>query len=79
MLAPSIYILKYLFTDYLVADESHATVMGPREANDRRVSIVDELDWPSSLVFDPDENDSGCITGGQLLVRFIPAHQSHLQ
>jgi hypothetical protein len=53
--------------------------MWPREMRDRSVSIIDELNAPPALIFDPDEDDAWAIAWGQLLVRLIPLHQDHLQ
>lgn len=52
--------------------------MGPSKADHRRVPVVDELDGPPALVLDPHKDDSGSITGGQLLVGFVPLDQGDL-
>ena len=52
--------------------------MRPREADDWRVPVVDELDRPPALVLDPHEDDARGVARGQLLVRLVPSHQSHL-
>ena len=38
--------------------------MRPREADDGRVPVVDELDGPAPLVLDPHEDDPGGVAGG---------------
>lgn len=38
------------------------------------VSIVDELDGPSTFVTDPDKDDTGCVARGQFLIRLVPSH-----
>ena len=43
------------------------------------VPIIDEFDGPAALVFDPDEDDSTTVAGGQPLVRLVPLDQNHLQ
>ena len=52
--------------------------MRPREADDGRVPVVDELDRPAALVLDPHEDDPRGVARGQLLVRLVPSHQGHL-
>ena len=42
------------------------------------VSVVDELDGPTALVSDPDENDAGHVASGQFLVGLVPPHQAYL-
>lgn len=42
-------------------------------------TVIDQLHRPASLVLDPDKDPSICITGGQFLEGFIPAHQHHLK
>jgi len=63
---------------HLVADERHAAVVRPRKVSHRRVAIIDQLDAPPALVFDPHENDAGAVARRQLLVRLVPLHQNHL-
>ena len=63
---------------YLIADERHPAVVGPREADDWRVPVVDELDGPAALVLDPHEDDPRGVARGKLLVRLVPSHQGHL-
>lgn len=46
---------------------------------DLAVPVVDEFDGPAALVFDPDEDDSTAVAGGQPLVRLVPLDQNHLQ
>ena len=53
--------------------------MRPGEGRDWSVSIVDQLDAPATFVLYPDENNPGRITGGQLLIRFIPFYHRDLQ
>ena len=53
--------------------------MGPGEADDRGVAVVDELDGPPALVLDPDEDDAGGVARGQLLVRLVPPNQGDLE
>ena len=64
---------------YLVADEGHPAVMRPGEGGDRSVPVVDQLDAPAAFVLYPDENNSSGVTGGQLLIRFIPFYHRNLQ
>lgn len=40
----------------------------------RSFPIVDELNGPSALVTDPDEDDAGCVARGQFLIRLVPSH-----
>lgn len=63
---------------YPVANECHAAIVWPREMCDWCVTVVYQFNGPSSLVFDPHENDASAIARCQLLVRFIPFHQRHL-
>ena len=63
---------------YLICDNSHTTVVGPREISNGRVSVINQLDRPAALVTDPNEDYSRRVTRGQFLVRFIPAHQVYL-
>jgi hypothetical protein len=58
---------------YLITDESHSSIVRPREADDRRVSIVDELNGPPALIFYPNKYDAGGVTRSQLLIGFIPS------
>lgn len=46
---------------------------------DRCASVVDKLDAPSAVVFDPDEDDPGAVAGGELLIRLVPLYEYHLQ
>ena len=63
---------------YLVANECHATVMGPSEVGDGRVAVIDEFDAPATLVFDPHEDDTRRVARRQFLVRLVPLHQCDL-
>ena len=53
--------------------------MGPREADDRRAPVVDQLDGPAPLVLDPHEDNARGVAGGQLLVRLVPPHEGYLK
>ena len=53
--------------------------MGPAEADDGRVAVVDELDGPPALVLDPHEDNAGLVACGQLLVGLVPANQGDLK
>ena len=44
---------NFFFCTYLIADERHPAVVRPREADDGRVAVVDELDGPTALVLEP--------------------------
>ncbi len=43
------------------------------------VPVVDQLDGPAALVFDPHEDDSRDVARRQLLVRLVPFHEHHLR
>lgn len=43
------------------------------------VAIIDELYRPTTLMFNPNEDDTCSIAGGQLLIRLIPPDQHNLQ
>jgi hypothetical protein len=58
---------------HLITDESHSSIVRPREADDRRVSIVDELNGPPALIFDPNKYDAGGVARCKFLIRFIPS------
>ena len=74
-----VYVVQQIFSIYLVADERHPPIVGPGEGRDGGVSVVDQLNAPSPFVLYPDENNSSGVTGGQLLIRFIPFHHRNLQ
>ena len=42
---------------YLVANKGHSAVMGPRKRGDWGVSIINQLDGPAALIFDPHKDD----------------------
>jgi hypothetical protein len=58
---------------HLITDESHSSIVRPREADDRRVSIVDEFNGPPALILYPHKYDAGRVTRSQLLIGFIPS------
>ena len=53
--------------------------MRPREADDRRAAVVDELNGPPALVLDPHEDDARGVARGKLLVGLVPTDQRYLQ
>ncbi len=59
---------------HLITDESHSSIVRPREADDRRVSIVDEFNGPPALILNPNEYYAGGVTRSKLLIGFIPSN-----
>lgn len=52
--------------------------MRPREVGDRSIPIIYQLNGPTALVFDPDEDNARTIARRQLLVRLIPFDQDDI-
>ena len=63
----------------LVADERHPAIVRPGEGGDGSVAVVDQLDAPAAFVLYPDENNASGVTGGQLLIGFIPFDHRNLE
>ncbi len=59
---------------HLITDESHSSVVRPREADDWRVSIVDEFNGPPALILYPNKYDAGRVARCKLLIRLIPSN-----
>lgn len=70
-------ILKII--SYLVAYQSHSTIVGPWKIGDWCTSIVNQFYTPSPFVFYPYENDSGTVAGGKFLIGLVPLDQNHLK
>ena len=69
---------KTLIRFYLVADESHPSIMWPCKADDRGIAVINELNRPPTFILDPDENDARSVTRSQFLIRFVPSNKSDL-
>ena len=58
---------------HLITDESHSSIVRPREADDWRVSIVDEFNGPPALILNPNKYDAGRVARCKFLIGFIPS------
>lgn len=42
------------------------------------ISVINQLNGPTSLVLDPHEDNSGTVAGRELLIRLVPFDQDHV-